>query len=189
VPLSQRDYELLALLHDSPRRGRKGEPSYTLGRDDIPAHLRPNVPVLDKAGLVSSTAYDVTVLAAGRVALAERPYEQAAEADGAETGGAGPPARQAVAKPGTAGPGFDVDAISGGKQRQLLSLLLKGKGKAPIDHLLRTMYSGSQSRNPNQALDKVKDRTNKTLAKKGMPYEVKQEGQTYQLAHVELGRK
>jgi hypothetical protein len=55
----------------------------------------PFVPGLDRADLVGATAFDVTLLAGGRAALAARAYEQAAGASGA--GGCAHPAEQPVA--------------------------------------------------------------------------------------------
>jgi hypothetical protein len=114
MSISPLEHELLALLGASPR--------LTLKWEEIPRHLMPFVPGLDRAGLVGATAFDVMLLAGGQAALAAQAYEQAAGASGA--GGRTHPAEQPGASTLPADPEqSDWPPVSDSDEKVLLYLL------------------------------------------------------------------
>jgi hypothetical protein len=68
------------------------------------------------------------------------------------------------------------------KQRSLL-MALRGKGKVPIDDVLKAVY-GARGRDKLDALLKLKDRSNKALSQKRPAFEIKKEGETLALVPV-----
>jgi hypothetical protein len=72
------------------------------------------------------------------------------------------------------------------KQQKLLQVLW-GKEKVSIQKILRAVYG---PRSPSmEALEKLKDRTNSRLAQAGLLWEIKQQGNTFELVSVERGQK
>jgi len=80
---------------------------------------------------------------------------------------------------GTAAPFLEFPT----KERRLL-MALWSQGEVPTEAVLRAIWEDEPPRQPEDALHKLKTRTNKRLTVKNYNLEIRQEGKTYKLCSV-----